>query len=142
MFRSYSWISFIFLSKNVFISAIAVHHGPIAAIAWRVDLHGCSISFSGDFSNQYKTLVDLAKDSDILVIHHAIPENAGRIARNLHVPPTEIGKIAKQANVKYLILSHRMQRTLGKEQESKKLIYNSYDKTLVFANDMDIFEVL
>ena len=125
------------LPKDVNISAIAVHHGPLAAIAWRVDAYGCSISFSGDMSNRYKTLVDLAKDSNILVAHNAIPENARGVARNLHMPPTEIGKIAKEANIKKLVISHRMQRTLGKEQETKTLIQNAFRGPIVFADDMD-----
>ncbi len=129
------------LSKDVNISAVAVHHGPLAAIAWRVDAYGCSISFSGDMSNRYKTLVGLAKDSDILVAHNAIPEDARGVARNLHMPPSEIGNIAKKADVKRLIISHRMQRTLGREQDTKKLIQNAFSGPIVFADDMDKIEL-
>jgi len=129
------------LSKDVNISAVAVHHGPLAAIAWRVDAYGCSISFSGDMSNRYKTLVGLVKDSDILVAHNAIPENARGVARNLHMPPSEIGNIATKADVKRLIISHRMQRTLGREQDTKKLIQNAFSGPIVFADDMDKIEL-
>ncbi len=125
------------VSKNIKISAVVVHHGPIAAIAWRVDAYGCSIAFSGDMSNRYMSLAGLTKDSNILVAHNAIPENAVGVARNLHMPPSAIGKIAQQANIKKLVLSHRMQRTLGKERDTEKLIQRAYDGPIVFANDMD-----
>jgi len=128
------------LLNDVKIFAIAVHHGPLAAIAWRINAFGCSVTFSGDMSNRYQSLAGLAKNSDILVAHNAIPEPASGVARNLHMPPSEIGKIANEANVKRLILSHRMQRTLGREQETRKLIQNSYDGPVIFANDMDHFK--
>ena len=41
------------LRDGLVISAVPVHHGPVAAIAWRVDISDCSVSFSGDMSNQY-----------------------------------------------------------------------------------------
>ncbi|NOQ15799.1 MAG: hypothetical protein GQ581_01935 [Methyloprofundus sp.] len=55
------------------------------------------------------------------------------------MPPSEIAQIARQAGVKKLILSHRMRRTLGKEQETRDIIKQQYQGLLVFANDMDVF---
>ncbi len=123
------------------LSSISVDHGPIPAIAWRVDIGNVSIVFSGDMNGNNHTLEKLAKNADILVAHNAIPENAGRIARNLHMPPSVIGKIAKQAKVKQLILSHRMQRTLRREKESLKIIKKYYNGPVIFANDLDCFIV-
>ena len=91
-------------------------------------------------SNRYQTLVKLAKNTDLLVSHNAIPEEAKGIARKLHMPPSEIGKIAKQANVKKLLLSHRMKRTLGNEDNTILEIKENYTGPIFFANDMDLFE--
>jgi ribonuclease BN (tRNA processing enzyme) len=63
-----------------------------AAGGWRVNIAGCSISFSGDMSNQYQALGKLAVDSDLLVINNAIPEKAQGAARNLHMPPPKLVK--------------------------------------------------
>jgi len=123
------------------LSATPVHHGPLAAVAWRVDIAGCSITFSGDMSNKYNTLATLAKNSDILVAHNAIPQNANQFALNLHMPPSEIGKIAKQANVKKLILSHLMNRTLDKKDETLDVVRKYYNKQVEFAEDLMIFEL-
>ncbi len=120
------------------LNAIQVHHGPLPALAWRVNTQGCSITFSGDMSNRFQTLVKLAKNSDILVAHNAIPESATGIARNLHMPPSEIGKIAQAVQVKKLILSHRMQRTLGTEKTTLKLIRKFYPGEVLFAEDLDV----
>lgn len=129
----------VYQAKDYSLSSIPVHHGPIPALAWRIDLAGCSISFSGDMNNQYQTLAALAKDSDLLIAHNAIPESQQGVGRKLHMPPSEIGKIAKQASVKQLILSHRMSRTLGNEKKTVKQIRNNYHGPIVFAEDMDTF---
>lgn len=123
------------------VSAIPVDHGPIPAIAWRIDIDGKSVVFSGDMSNKKDVLSRLAKQADILVAHHAILEKANSIARNLHMPPSEIGDIAAKAGIKQLILSHRMKRTLGKEKKSYAIIRNHYKGPVVFADDLQCFKI-
>lgn len=127
------------LSKNLSLSAISVHHGPVPAIAWRANILDCSIAFSGDMNNSYQTLAVLAEDTDILVMSNAIPEAAEGVATKLHMRPSEIGKIASTANAKRVVISHRMLRTLGKEQETKQYIKQHYSDPVVFADDMDVF---
>ncbi len=129
----------VFQDDSLSLSATPVHHGPIPTLAWRVDTAGCSVTFSGDMNNQYDTLAGLAQGSDILVAHHAIPEDMGGAARRLHMPPSEIGKVAAQAGVKKLVLSHRMRRTLGHEQRSLEEIRKNFQGPVYFAEDMDIF---
>jgi ribonuclease BN (tRNA processing enzyme) len=126
-------------TKNLRAEAVPVHHGPIPALAWRVDIAGKSLVFSGDMNNDYQTLSGLANKADLLVADHAIPEGAGRIARNLHMPPSVIGQIATQARVKQVVLSHRMNRTLGREQDSTAYIRRTYAGPLSFADDLQCF---
>jgi len=121
------------------LSAIAVHHGPVPALAWRVDIAGHSITFSGDMNGDRHTLEKLAARSDILVAHNAIPEQATGVARRLHMPPSVIAAIATRARVKQLVLSHRMRRTLGREQQTMRIIQGEYPGTVVFADDLDCF---
>ena len=123
------------------ISAVPVDHGPIPAIAWRIDINGKSVVFSGDMSNKKGVLPRLAKQADILVAHHAIVEKANPIARNLHMPPSEIGRIAAESGVKQLILSHRMKRTFGKEKESLSIIRRHYNGPVVYADDLQCFKI-
>lgn len=128
------------INNDIHVTATPVHHGPIAAIAWRVDIHDCSITFSGDMSNRYGSIISLAKDTNIFIAHNAIPEGSKGVARNLHMPPSEIGKIADRANVKKLVLSHRMQRTLGVEAQTLAQIKKYYSGPVEFANDLDRFQ--
>jgi ribonuclease BN (tRNA processing enzyme) len=125
--------------NGMMLSAIPVHHGPLPAIAWRIDIGDKSVVFSGDMNGDFNTLAKLANNADLLVAHNAISEDASGVARNLHMPPSVIGDIAKQAGVKKLVLSHRMHRTLGIEQQTLSIIRNKYNKPVFFANDLDCF---
>jgi ribonuclease BN (tRNA processing enzyme) len=122
------------------ITAVPVHHGPIPALAFRVELGGHSIAFSGDMNNDNDTLASLAAGADILVAHHAIAEQSDPVARSLHMPPSVIGEIAGRAKVKQLVLSHRMNRTFGHETETTQLIQAHYHATLSFAEDLMCFK--
>lgn len=132
-------INMIFQQSDIRVTAVSVVHGSVPALAWRVDIGGKSIAFSGDMNGESGNLHRLAKKADILVAHNAVPESARGAARHLHMPPSVIGQIAAQAQVDQLILSHRMLRTLGKEAETIKHISHYFDDTLVFADDLDCF---
>lgn len=123
------------------LTAVPVHHGPLPALAWRVEIAGKTLVFSGDMNNDNGTLVSLAKQADLLVADHAVPEGITGVARNLHMPPSVIGKIAAEAHVKLLVLSHRMNRTLGQEQTSTALIRQTYNGPLEFADDLQCFRL-
>lgn len=117
------------------LSAAPVHHGPVPALAWRIDIGGRAIAISGDMNGDNRTLPTLAAGVDLLVAHHAIPEDSSDAARGLHMPPSVIGEIAAAAKAKRLVLSHRMTRTFGRERESTALIRQHYRGPLSFADD-------
>jgi len=131
----------IYKQGNISITAISVHHGPIPAIAYRVNVGDKSITFSGDMNGEYHTLEKLAKNTNILVAHNAVPKGAKGVAAKLHMTPYIIGEIAKKSNPKMLVLSHRMFRTLGKEKESKEEIRKNYKGTVKFADDKSRYSV-
>jgi ribonuclease BN (tRNA processing enzyme) len=123
------------LSDDIDVQAIFTHHGPIASVAWKVEVGGCRITFSGDMSNQYEVLGQFAKGSDILVMNHAVPESARGAARNLHMPPSVIGEVAAKAEAKTLLLSHFMRRTLNHTKQSTALIKKHFDGNVKIAKD-------
>jgi ribonuclease BN (tRNA processing enzyme) len=127
------------LFPDLTVTALPVRHGPIPALAWRVRLGDRVLAFSGDMSGESGNLPRLAENADILVAHNAVPEGAVGAARALHMPPSVIGKIAAQAGVKQLVLSHRMNRTLGDEVQTLKYIRESYTGPVQFADDMQCF---
>ena len=94
-----------------------------------------SVVITGDFNNQKNVMPEFAKGADILIASHAIPENARGNQRELHALPSQLGRIAKQADVRMLVLSHRMNRTRGKESLTRQQIEAHYDGYILFAND-------
>ena len=131
----------IYRQGDISIDAITVHHGPIPAVAYRVNVGNKSITFSGDMNGDYHTLEKLAKNTDILVAHNAVPKGATGVAAQLHMTPDIIGQIAKKAHVKRVVLSHRMLRTLGREQETKREIRKSYKGSVKLANDRSYYKL-
>ena len=128
-------------NANISVSAVRVIHGPVPALAWRVEAGGKAIVFSGDSNGDGEGLPRLAANADIFVAHNAVPEGATGVERRLHMPPSVIGQIAEEAHVKSLVISHRMLRTLGKEEQTTVEIRKKYQGPLAFANDLDCFAV-
>jgi ribonuclease BN (tRNA processing enzyme) len=120
---------------------VHVTHGGVPALAWRIEARGKVIVFSGDTNGEGEGLVKLATNADVFIAHNAVPEGAAGIERRLHMPPSVIGQIAADAHVKHLVLSHRMLRTLGREEQSKAEIRKRYSGPLDFANDLDCFSL-
>jgi ribonuclease BN (tRNA processing enzyme) len=129
----------IYRSPDTVVSATKVIHGGVPALAWRVELGGKVIVFSGDTNGENGNLELLAKDADMFVAHNAIPEGETGAARELHMPPSVIGRIAATAKVKSLVLSHRMLRSLGHESETRATIATLYSGPIAFADDLDCF---
>jgi len=97
--------------------------------------------FSGDPTGQGQPLVRLPPNAHLFIAHNALPQGATGIERRLHMPPSVIGQIAGDAKVKRLVLSHRMLRTLGKEEQTQSEIRKRYSGPIAFANDLDCFPI-
>jgi ribonuclease BN (tRNA processing enzyme) len=133
----------VFRNPDMAVYAVRVIHGAFPALAWRVEMGGKRIVFSGDTNGEGDGLTQLALNADLFVAHNAVPEGATGVERRLHMPPSVIGMIAANAHVKRLVLSHRMLRTLGreKENETQAEIKRRFSGPIVFANDLDCFPV-
>lgn len=99
------------INPSITVSAINVHHGPIPALAWKVNVNGCTAVFSGDTNDADGTLSEFAKQADILVLHNAIGDKAGKTAKQLHMTPTQLINIASTSKAKRVVLSHIMKRS-------------------------------
>jgi ribonuclease BN (tRNA processing enzyme) len=129
----------VFRSGDLAVRAARVVHGAVPALAWRVELTGKIIVFSGDTNGEGEGLALLANNADLFVAHNSVPEGAAGVERRLHMPPSVIGQIASGARVKRLVLSHRMLRTLGTEDQTQAEIRKRFSGPIQFANDLDCF---
>jgi ribonuclease BN (tRNA processing enzyme) len=110
---------------NVKVSAIIVEHPPVKpALAYRFDFQDRSIAFSGDTA-PFEGVAKMARGADVLV-HEAmyVPGIEAYIRREIakgrpikfedlmahmkadHTPVEDVGRIAQEAGVKTLVLSH------------------------------------
>lgn len=124
------------------IDAIAVHHGPVPAVAYILRHQGKMIVFSGDQSFMSEDFVTILKGSrpDILVMHNVISMAAGQ-PRGLHRDGTSIGEAAAAINPKKLLLSHNMKRALDDGPAVMAGIRSNYKGVIEMANDLDCFAV-
>jgi ribonuclease BN (tRNA processing enzyme) len=131
----------VFRGSDLVASAVRVIHGAVPALAWRIEIAGKVVVFSGDTNGEGEGLPRLANNADLFIAHNAVPEGATGIERRLHMPPSVISQIAGDAKVKRLVLSHRMLRTLGKEEQTQSAIRKRYSGPIAFANDLDCFSL-
>lgn len=129
----------VFEAGNLVVRAAALGHGIVPAVGWRVEIGDRTVVFSGDTHGNDVVLATLARHADLLVAHNAVPEDAVGAARALHMPPSVIGKLAGAAQVRRLLLSHRMRRSLGREPETRRQIAEHYAGPLRFADDLDCY---
>lgn len=122
------------------VKTVSAHHGPFPALAYRIEIAGCVLAFSGDMSGRLHTLSDIADNADILVAHNAIAEDATGVPQLLHMKPSYIGRSAARAKVKKLLLTHQMSGSMNRTQENLKRIRENYQGEIIFPKDLDVFQ--
>ena len=142
--------------ENVKVSAAIVQHPPVRpALAFRFDFRDRSIAFSGDTA-PIETVARLAKGADVLV-HEAIFMPAveayihDRVAKGSpirfddymahmkrdHSPVEDVGRIAREAGVKTLVLSHLSPGIDGIQDETwRDLAAKQFTGEIVVARDL------
>ena len=91
--------------RAVVVKSLGVPHGDVPALGFRVDVGGRSVAFSSDQNGSDPRFIDFVEDVDLLVVHFAGNEDGSGRA-DLHAKPSVWGKIANEAKVGRLILSH------------------------------------
>jgi ribonuclease BN (tRNA processing enzyme) len=144
--------------ENVKIAAAIVQHPPVRpALAYRFDFQDRSIAFSGDTA-PIEAVARLAEGVDILV-HEAMYLPAleaylrDRIAKGVpirfddymahmkvdHSPVEDVGRIAQQAGVKTLVLSHLTPGIDGIQDEKwRDLAAKQFKGEIVVARDLTV----
>lgn len=130
----------VFQEGDLKVSAIAVHHGDLPALAYLVEIGGKSVIFAGDQSFLSGEFVQTFRNfkPDVLVMHNVIPEGDGQ-PRGLHRWPGSIGEAAAAIQPKNLVLAHHMERALSHQAEGEAAIRKHYSGPLQLADDLDCF---
>jgi len=131
----------VFKNDRFEVTSVGVTHGPVPALAFLVAAEGRRIAFSGDQNGHNPQFAALIKGSDILVMDHAVPEQTDEVSGRLHARPSEIGKLAAEAGVGKLILSHNMARSLSHLDENLALIRQYYKGPVTVAEDLTCLDL-
>ncbi len=120
------------------ISAIAGHHGDAPAVIYRVAYGDKSITFSGDIDARgLANLRVIGKGTDLLVFNSVVldPPGSPPALYTLHTPPDAIGRVAEEAGVHALLLSHLSPATDEMREAVLASVRRHYGGPVRFADD-------
>ena len=95
--------STVFERQGVTVTALGIPHGKIPTLAYRIRTRDASIVFSSDQTGTNSRFVDFARGANVLIMHLAIAAGA---TSSLHASPSVVGRVAQEAGVGRLIVSH------------------------------------
>jgi ribonuclease BN (tRNA processing enzyme) len=130
--------STVFDKEGITVTAFAVPHGDIPALAYRVTTQNVSIVFSTDQNGTNPRFADFARGANVLIMHLAIAPGTTGFLTSLHAIPEVVGRIAQNAGAGRLIVSHLGQFEVdGAISDLRK----SYDGALTIATDLQCTQV-
>ena len=97
----------VFDRDGLTVTALGIPHGTIPTLAYRVQTRGVSIVFSSDQNGTNPKFIEFAKGANLLIMHLAIGAGSkAPLTATLHALPGVVGRVAQQAGVGRLIISH------------------------------------
>jgi ribonuclease BN (tRNA processing enzyme) len=112
--------SIVFDRQGVTVTALGIPHGDIPTLAYRVQTRDVSVVFSSDQTGTNPRFVEFAKGANVLVMHLNIAAGA---MSPLHASPGVVGRVAQDAGVGRLIVSHISQFDLDAAIAELKKFY-------------------
>jgi ribonuclease BN (tRNA processing enzyme) len=88
--------------QGITVTALGIPHGNIPALAYRVQAGTVSIVFSTDQTGTNPKFIEFARGANVLVMHLATAASDSP----LHASPAVVGRIARDAGVGRLVVSH------------------------------------
>jgi len=129
------------------IKAVGVVHGPVPALAYRIEYKGKVLVYSGDTSSASDNMISLAKDADLLIYDTAVMDDLpngpqDKVFFALHTTPTRMGQVAARAGARVLVLSHITPVTGPRLAQVKKRVESQgYRGRIDVARDLGIFNL-
>jgi ribonuclease BN (tRNA processing enzyme) len=92
----------VFDQQGMTVTALGIPHGNIPTLAYRVQTRDVSVVFSSDQTGANPRFVEFAKGANLLIMHLATVSATSP----LHASPAVVGRVARDAGVGRLIVSH------------------------------------
>ena len=131
--------SLVFNNKEFLVESYGVPHGIVPSLAYKVSYKNKTLAFASDQNGNDEQFVEFIRGVDALVMHMPVPEGIVGAGRALHALPSLIGKIAADAGVGQLILSHFMARSLRNFDDNIEKVKLNYSGPIHISKDLDCF---
>ncbi len=96
----------IWSDNDLEVRAIGVPHGDTPSIAYRILIDNRAVVFGSDQNGSDSKFTRFASGADVLVMHLALSQRAGEPLAQIHARPASVGRVARDAKAKRLVLSH------------------------------------
>lgn len=116
--------------------ALPVLHGPVPALAYRIEADNRVIVYAGDQNGDRPEFVKFAEGADLLIMPLAITETATGPVLKLHTKPSEVARIASESNAERILLSHIMPGVEHGLEEALSQVSSAYTGPVNVAEDM------
>lgn len=123
-------------TKDWMVSAFPVNHGDFEAYGFVIEAEGKRIIYSGDTAPS-KELIKAAKGADLLIHECSLPDRLKEMAP-AHTTPSEVGKVAAEAGVKTLVITHLYPELLEELAEALRSIRSSFSGKIIVPRDTQI----
>jgi ribonuclease BN (tRNA processing enzyme) len=114
------------------IRGFPVQHVGVA-YGFKLEAAGKTVIYSGD-TGYCEELIQAAKNADLLIHECSYPTEFGEA--EAHTNPLELGQIAKQANVKQVVLTHFYPACSGREEEMMTDVKSLYKGKVTIGEDL------
>lgn len=119
-----------FSENKTRITTTPVTRDNIPALAWRIKIKNKTIVFAGKTSAKTDHLSILSKQADALVV--PVPRS-----KNNSISLANIARLANQAGIKKLVLTHRTDQLTATKKSITKQITQFYKGAIFLPNDLD-----
>ncbi|MEP3051833.1 MAG: MBL fold metallo-hydrolase [Erythrobacter sp.] len=128
------------ISNDYSVIAYPVNHAAAPALGYAIEVGDTSFVITGDQNAQSERFANELSGSKptVLFAHHVINGDPGQ-PRGLHRTPAEIGELAGRLEPETLVLTHNMNRSLNRIDDSRAAIRQNFEGPLEIAADLDCF---
>jgi ribonuclease Z len=113
----------------------------IISFAYRVEKNKKSVCYSGD-TKPTKQLIKLADKCNLFICESTFPDKYAKFADEYgHSTPSEVARMARDANCQKLVLVHLYPLFAKKIVRSKKNLKEIFDKGIIIADDLLTVEI-
>lgn len=120
---------------GISVRSVAVPHGMMPSVAYRIELAGRAIVVSGDVQSEYQPLVSLATGCDVLIYPLAVPEREVEQS-HLFTKPSAVGRIARDCGCELLVLTHVFPLLDTELEAALAHVRGAYEGRMIVAEDL------